>query len=212
MGVLFASENGLAVVGPSGVSLITEQIIGRYIWQERYKPYSIRACIADGGYLGTYTDGGVTRGFLINMQNPAGGIVHLTNFAFGAKVQTDPWSGKPLVVQTSALSELLPSTGTPRYGVWKSKEMQAPMPANLAVGEIFYDAYDGPALGEGEEVGEIRIFADGRLVYDQPFRASGEEFRLPSGFRAEVWQIELRTRVRVHAVNLASTLAELKRV
>jgi hypothetical protein len=211
MGVVFASENGLAMVGPSGVAVITDQIIGRYIWQQRYKPYSMRSCIADGGYLGTYTDGGVTKGFLLNLQNPAGGIVHLTDFAFEARVQTDPWSGKPLVVQSSALSELLPSTGTPRYGVWRSKEMQAPMPTNFAVGEVFYDAYTGPALGAGEFVGEIRIFADGRLIYDQPLTASGKEFRLPSGFKAEVWQIELRSRVRIHAANIASTLAELKR-
>lgn len=212
MGVIYASEGGLVMVGPSGMQQITDPVIGRFTWWSKYKPYTIKASLVQGAYIATFTDGGVTRAFILDPNNAQAGLVHLTGISFEAGIQTDPWSGKALTIEGSTLMELLPPNGTPRYGRWVSKELQMPEPVNLAAGEIFYDPYDGDPLGAGEEVGEIIIYADNREIYNQPFPQRRRQFRLPSGFKAEVWQIEIRSRVRVHSIHLASSAAALKNV
>jgi hypothetical protein len=60
--------------------------------------------------------------------------------------------------------------------------------------------------------GIVRVFADGRLCLVRELRESGEFMRLPSGFKATFWQVEIEARVRVESIELATTAKELARV
>ena len=40
-------------------------------------------------------------------------------------------------------------------------------------------------------------------------RTSGEMMRLPSGFKADYWQIEFETVIRINSVQLATSVKEL---
>lgn len=202
VGVIYASESGLIVIGPGGINNITQELFGRYEWRRNYAPETISACVAEMKYLAVYTQGGTTQAFLFNPLNPAEGITILDGFTGDAVVATDPWSGRPLLVQGNAVSELLPTSGTPKTARWKSKQHQVPAPLNMAAGELFHDG--------SESDGRVRVWADYRLIYDEPFKDSGKTFRLPSGFKAEVWEYEIETRVRVHSLALSTTAFELR--
>ena len=212
-GVVYASQEGLVLFGPSGVSLLTASLIGRNEWQENFYPSTVRAALIDGRYVGVRNDGSTTDAFMLDLERPEAGIVTLSGLVTNAEVRTDVWSGKGLLVQDEELFELLPGTGTPVLYRWRSKEFQSTMPVNFAVGQVHYVPYTGPSLGPGEYVGKVRVFADGSTIYDQEFRtAPGEAFRLPSGFKARVWQIEIEARVEVHSVAIATSMAELRNV
>jgi len=56
---------------------------------------------------------------------------------------------------------------------------------------------------------EAFFYADGVLRYSKTI-TSGEPFRLPSGFRALDWEIELQTRTEVTEVLMTSSSAQLQ--
>lgn len=61
-------------------------------------------------------------------------------------------------------------------------------------------------------LGVMRLYADGRLVATRELKKSGEQWRLPSGFKAHFWQIEVEARVKVYSVQMATSAKELRNV
>jgi hypothetical protein len=71
---------------------------------------------------------------------------------------------------------------------------------------LFFDA-DGTAAPQLQ----FRVWADGRLVYDQPVAGrSGQMIMLPTGFKATVWQVEVQGYAKVHEIQLGASVADLK--
>jgi hypothetical protein len=62
---------------------------------------------------------------------------------------------------------------------------------------------------QSDQYGIVRVYADNRLVMTRELRTSGELMRLPAGFKADYWQIEFETRVRINSVQLATSVKEL---
>lgn len=60
-----------------------------------------------------------------------------------------------------------------------------------------------------DQWGLVRVFADGRHVFTREIRVSGEMYRLPSGFKATYWQIEIEARVTVQTIEAATAAKEL---
>jgi hypothetical protein len=215
MGVVYASENALVMFTPAGPQKLGPDLFDRYAWRRDYNPAGLRACLVDGHYVASLGDG---TGFMFDPQRTDLGVSTFDGLTSDAVLFSDVWTGRGLVVQTGpsmrpTVYEFMPVTGKPARMVWRSKEFQSPYPANFAAGEVFYDPYtNAEPLGPDEDIGRLKVFADGRKIYDELFRPSSSTFRLPSGFRAEVWQIEIEARVRIHAVHLATTVAELRNV
>jgi hypothetical protein len=69
-----------------------------------------------------------------------------------------------------------------------------------------------PSTLAADMYGIVRVFADDRLVYQREIRTPGELFRLPSGFKAMWWQIEIEARVQINNVETATTAKELSGV
>lgn len=67
-----------------------------------------------------------------------------------------------------------------------------------------------PPLPPGA-VCELTVFADARLVFRE-LVANGVPYRLPSGYKAETWQFQVRSRVPVMNIQVAETQKELRRV
>lgn len=67
------------------------------------------------------------------------------------------------------------------------------------------------ALASGV-LGTVRLYADGQLVFERQLVKSGEQFRLPSGFKAQFWQLEFEARVKVFSVQMATSAKELRGV
>jgi hypothetical protein len=57
--------------------------------------------------------------------------------------------------------------------------------------------------------GVVRIYADGVLRFTRQLRSTGEFMRLPSGFKAQFWEVELESDLTVTSIELATSAKEL---
>jgi hypothetical protein len=57
--------------------------------------------------------------------------------------------------------------------------------------------------------GTIRVYADDRLILTRELHKSSELMRLPSGFKADYWQIEIETAIKINSVQMATSVKEL---
>lgn len=205
-GVYFPSDDGLVLFGPAGMKNVTEELIGRDRWLAEYAPHSLRAVYVGGEYTSLRGTPGAMDGFTFSpmSQSPtAQGVSDLNMFTAAHNIGTDVWSGRNWLIDNGALMEWEPIGGAGTTYRWRSKEFQLPEPGNLAAAQIFHDA--GAAV-------RMRVWADRRLVYDHDIPGPAREFRLPSGFKAAIWQVEVETSALVHAVHIASTVTELRGV
>lgn len=58
----------------------------------------------------------------------------------------------------------------------------------------------------------IKVYADDRLVMTRPLVRSGEQWRMPSGFKADFWQFEIESGVEIRSLQAASSPRELEMV
>ncbi len=61
-------------------------------------------------------------------------------------------------------------------------------------------------------VGLVRIYANDRLVMTREFAESGDQWRMPSGFKADYWQFEIESGVEVFSMQAATSPTELQSV
>lgn len=217
-GVFFASTDGLVVIGPSGITPIADSIIGREIWQTNYAPSTIQAVLQYGHYCALRTAGGVETGFMspvtttYQITNPLPqsqtGVTDMDAWS-GSGVGMDAVSGRAWLLTGGQLWEWMPGD-TPHLSVrWRSKELQIKKPQNLAAAMLFFDRTDdAPA---GAETLHLRVWADRRMIYDQPISArSGDTIMLPCGFKSTVWQVEVEGYAKVHEIQLAASVSDLR--
>jgi hypothetical protein len=98
---------------------------------------------------------------------------------------------------------------------WRSKEYQIEKQKNLGAYAIYWDDaryipndFSEDILPSDEKV-RFRVWADRIKIYDEEVPVNGSPVRLPSGFKADIWQFEVCARAPVYAVHVASTVKEL---
>jgi hypothetical protein len=148
----------------------------------------------------------------------------LTSELITTNVWGDAWSGETLLLREGAIYRIdLTDLVAPRdTALWRSKIFQAADKKNFAALRVYFDVpVWAPALNpvrdvtedqtfdEADQYGLIRVYADDRLVMTRELRSSGELMRLPSGFKADYWQVELETVIRVNSVQMATSAKEL---
>lgn len=134
----------------------------------------------------------------------------------------DPWTGEVFLQRDDGVFWLEQSKSRPRAPFkWKSKVFETLNEENFEAMRVFFTTYDSsPDLNPvrntsqaqtlaADQWGIVRVYADGILRMTRELRESGEFFRLPSGFKATTWQVEIESRVRINSVELASSAAEL---
>ena len=101
---------------------------------------------------------------------------------------------------------------------WKSKEFQFAYDENFGAYSIYWDDarysnvnYAVAILPTTEKV-RLKVRCNRRIVYDQPVPENGRALRLPSGFKGDIWQFEIRARAPVYSLHVASTMKELRGV
>ncbi|HEY5970703.1 MAG TPA: hypothetical protein VIT22_01815, partial [Pseudoxanthomonas sp.] len=100
--------------------------------------------------------------------------------------------------------------------VWKSKEFQYPLETNFGAYAIYWDdtRYSASTWGTSvmptSEHVRFKVLADRQTVYDQIVPRNGRPVRLPSGFKADIWQFEIRARAPVYTLHVASSAKELR--
>lgn len=225
-GVIYASPNGLVVAVPGAVNTLTNSLINPAEWKQYNQINNLRALQFNTAYLAYEAPGtSTTRGLMIepSPNYTRNGYVQLIdNSAPTTNIIPDPWSSSPLLIRGGAVYVLdqPDSTNLQPYR-WRSKIFKMNKKENLAAAKIYFTVPTGsPTLGTrvtnpttlaANMYGIFRVYCDGVLRFSRELRVSGEEFRLPSGFKAEEWQLEIEARVIVQDIQIASTSRELAR-
>jgi hypothetical protein len=141
-------------------------------------------------------------------------------------VFTDLWTSEVFILRDDGLFWLDQTRACeePRQPyIWRSKILETPNQKNFEAMRVYISTHRcTPPLGprntsliqtlQPDQWGLVRLYADGVLRMTREIRESGEMFRLPSGFKATFWQVEVEARVRLQSIEIATTAKELGRV
>lgn len=171
-------------------------------------------------------------GIFIDPRNGRVSLIKLLTDEPTLNMWTDTWTGEVFLMRsvltgpntrTNTVKWLNLASSIPheKY-IWKSKIFDMPNKRNLEALRIWWGQPDGgPATDlpfqpwnmnmqfQTGMAGIIRVYADGNLVFARQMVTSGEFMRLPSGFRATYWQIEIEGVVPVYSVEFATAAKEL---
>ena len=222
-GVIWASQNGLVLVGPNGIQNATQQLITREQWIKNYAPQFLRAARYQNGYLALRmippSGSPKQTAFYLDPSDLKVALTELSDFDTVRNIQNDFWSGEVFVLDdTGHIERWDPPTNELMPVRWKSKEFQYPFQENFSAYAIYWDdaRYSntdyGLSIMPTTERMRLKVYADRRLVYDYPVPKNGRPVRLPSGFKADIWQFEILARAPVYSLHVASTAKELKGV
>ena len=194
-GVAWASEDGLCWFGSGGARILTAGIMTREDWQA-LAPTSIIGQMYEGLYFGSYDAGSGRKGFMIDPSNPSG--IYFTDTGYST-LHFDELKDQLYVLSGSNVQKW--DAGAALTYVARSKVFKRQFPTNFGVAEVVASAY--PVT--------FRLYADGVLKHTQTV-TSRDPFRLPSGFRAVDFQIELEGTNAIQGCAVASEMKELAEV
>jgi hypothetical protein len=194
-GVAWSSNDGLCWYGSGGAKILTAGIMTREDWQS-LRPSTVVGCMYEGLYFGSYDNGFGRKGFIIDPSNPQG--IYFMDVGYEV-MNFDELQDQLFVVSGTNVQRW--DAGSPMTATFKSKVFRMPLPTNFGCADVIADTY--PIT--------MSVYADGALVHSQQVTERGP-FRLPSGFLATDWQVELVTTGAIQGVMLANSMSELREV
>lgn len=199
----YPSHTGLVVIDGSGARVVTKELFSREQWAN-LSPSTIRAGTFDGRYVFTFNGsmprGGTEKAAMIDLMGATPYLIRLD--ATIESLFSDQASGKLYIrVGDIVTSWDDPASATHLSQRWWSKEAVLPYAVNF-----------GWLLVRGKQIDPtfaftLDIFADGALVFSTS--EINTPVRLPSGFRAETWELALTGTVEITSISLAETVDEL---
>lgn len=192
-GVAWAAPDGLAYIGQGGARLLTQSIMTRDDWQA-INPSSIVGTMYEGQYFGFYNDGSA-KCFILDPANPQG--MYFLDFGCTA-LYLDPLQDALYILNTTSVLKF-DAGATYKTATFKSKLFHQPAPIpGFACAKVVAEAF--PVT--------FKLYADGVLKHTQTV-ANALPFRLPSGYRAQDYQIEISGTTNVQLVAMAHSMQEL---
>lgn len=180
-----------------------------------------------GFYTGAFEWGnqtGSSNGLLIDTGTPRIGLNLMSSSKATTNVYNDVWTGEVFLVRDGK-TYIVDLAGTTRDAFkWKSKLLQPTDMRNFEAMKVYFSVPAGtPTLNPvpnaslvqslaADQYGLVRLYADGRHVWTRELRTSGELLRLPSGFKADQWQIEIEARIEIQSVQIATSARDLRGV
>lgn len=167
--------------------------------------------------------GGAKQGVIIEPADARVALNVLSSDDAVSNVLNDPWTGEVLIIKDGDVLWLdLADIDQPKESyIWRSKKFQSSKQRNLGVIQILFEVPAGTtdqALTRNtdavqtlavDQYGLVRVYADDELVMTRELWSDGEIMKIPSGFKAFVWQVEVEGRVSVKALRVASSAREL---
>lgn len=198
-GVYYATSTGLVIVDSSGPRVITDDIIGRELWESDFKPAGMYGGLYLGSYIGCRNRASFGRSLFIIRE----GTVIEYEMPTAAIIGMDEYSNKPWMIAEGKVFDLFPINTGRRSLRWLSKVFILPNQISFGACQVYYDAGGNPNM-------RLKIWADGNLIFDELFTISALPKRIPGGFKSDRWQFEITTTARVHQVIIAQTIKDLK--
>jgi hypothetical protein len=165
---------------------------------------------------------GAQNGAIIDFSNQRVSYVKLGSDTPTFNCYIDTWTGETFVLRDGAVYWIDLSVNR-EHGpyTWKSKILETPNKRSFEAMRVYFSTFsDTPELNPvantnsvqtlaADQWGLIRLYADGVLCFTRELRNSGDMFRLPSGFKALFWQIEIEARIQINSVEIATSAKEL---
>lgn len=222
-GVFYSSPNGPQLVSQGTVTAVVRALINKEQWIKKVNVSTLRAAMLGTAYMafgniqvgvfqedsfqndafpqGDFT--GAYSGFLADTLDGSVAWTDLTSEEPIGNVLRDVWSGEIFLVKEGKLLWLDVAADEQDPYVWYSKIFQPPTKKNFQAMRVFFD---------GDPATQLSVFADGRPVMRRPLGPSGSLIRLPSGFKADFWQVALEGSAVVSNIQLATSVQELGNV
>lgn len=160
------------------------------------------------GAFETIDYSGTRDGALISLKDERLAYMRLQSDTPVDNVLSDVWTGETMILRDGVVEHVDLRENYPRLGYrWRSKVFQTPYKENWAAAKVFFDLPPGP---EPDRPTYFRFFADGRQVMERKLTKSGEQFRLPSGYKSDTVQFELDGQLIVFNVQIATSARELR--
>lgn len=195
-GVIYASPDGLVEIGTRN-DVITSGLFNREQWQS-YNPSSIQSYVYNGR-IHCFYDNGTKRVLVFDFTGQ--GATLTTNDVNSTISVTagfyDATTDKLYLAQGSNIVRFDQGYAVPY--TWKSKQFRLDYPSNFGFGQV--NAYQYPVT--------MKVYADGVMVAAKVVQ-NNNQFRLPGGFRAYEWAIQLEGTGEVIEVAIAQSTEELK--
>lgn len=196
--VAYPSPDGLVVISSGGAQLVSRNLITRDQWM-RMNPTSFIAGLFSGRYLASYTAGADTGIIVIDLTGEQPFITRSEGHADA--MYTEIRTGALYFLDGDDIYQWDALSQPPGVYVWRSKKFQLPSAVNF--GSFLADgvaAAVDPAF-------VARIYADDALVASIP--VINRVQRLPSGFLARTWEIEVESNFRISGLALGFSPTEL---
>lgn len=240
MAVLYASLDGLITISADGVSNTTQAFAARNDWLSLFSPSSISGAVYQNRYFGFYSSQlGFSLGFddattgLTDLQY--NGVTIIKNSAvdnsahllIGNKLyqwdaqQLNPllytWRTKPFVVPKPCNMGVLQVradflTSAPTSVTTPPPIVDTGFGVNEdAVDSIAINGAGGQDSSLSSDAVSVKIYGDQKLRWAGAVRSEAP-IKLPSGYKATQWEIELSGNISVFSVVLAGAVSELDSV
>jgi hypothetical protein len=204
---VYPSTEGLVLMSGSGANIMSAGLFTLDQWRAM-GPATFRAGHFNGRYIFSHLPagaGGRQTGLIdLRAEQP-----FLVQGDLAALSFVNSQSDGKLYAMTAGgnVVEWRPSAAAPKSFAWRSKLFELPYPENFACIKIDGTAYD-EAEG-GTAAFACKVYADGSLIHT--VSALNAPARLPSGFKAHEWEIEITGNAEIERIVLAETMEELAR-
>lgn len=132
-GVMFASVQGVVLIGPGGHQLATDQLLTREDWTLLYNGPGITAAPYGMRYVAFDTP---SHGFIFAPTEATAPLVDLDQFTNVQALQVDEYTGDVLVIRNNQVQLWDPDGGIPMSYQWRSKVFDLPKPVNFGALQV----------------------------------------------------------------------------
>lgn len=214
-GVVWAAPDGLAYVGNGGAKLLTDGVMTRDDWHA-INPSSIKACMHENRYFAFYTQAGVRKGFMMEPTSPQG--IFFIDFGVDA-VYLDDQQDALFVLDGQSIKKW--DGGDGLSTTFRGKINHLPKPVtSFSCAEVVADVYpvalkvDAVNMDPLEVINQVAnnnllTAPNATTLRHTAIVTSRQPFRLPGGFMAQDFQIEVTATGPVQAVAIAHSMGEL---
>lgn len=196
--VIYPTPIGLRQVGVGGSKMLTAGVCTIDEWKLLQMDSANTFAMQYGDKYLAFTPAGTY------MFNPTDGTyITLSSASTGTSVTAGYYeqaAGKLFLCRASEINQF-DGSGSAIAATWKSKKFTAPYPVNIGALQVF-------ASGAVT----VNVYADGTLKHTAASISTNIPVRLPSGYRATHWEVEIISSSIVQQVLLATTMAELSQV
>jgi hypothetical protein len=189
--VMMASPDGLLSVTANDMAVASQQFFTRDQWQA-YSPSTLRGFFYEGIYIG-FSD---TKAFMFDMRDEKTVLTELEGFNFIAGYRDNKSDTLYLLDASGNIKSW--ETGAPSSMTWKSKPQRVAVPMCPAAIRVFAS---GPVT--------FNLWADGINVVTNMLISGNSAARLPAGYKAIEFQLQLSGVSSIDSVAIANSMKEL---